>query len=31
MLGMEAAQLAEIVINGMKPYAADIDLLGTEQ
>ena len=31
MLGMEVAQLAEIVINGMKPYAADIDLLGTEQ
>ena len=29
MLGMDVPQLAEIVINGMKPYAADIDLLGT--
>jgi predicted hydrolase (HD superfamily) len=31
MLGMEVSQLAGTVIEGMKPFAADIDLLGTEQ
>ena len=29
MLGMEVAQLAEICIEGMKPYAEDIELTGT--
>ena len=29
MLGMDVAQLAEICIEGMKPYAEDIELLGT--
>ena len=29
MLGMDVAEVAEICINGMKPYAADIELLGT--
>lgn len=29
MLGMEVAQVAQICIEGMKPYAADIELLGT--
>ncbi|MBR3621485.1 MAG: hypothetical protein IKN56_08230 [Clostridia bacterium] len=29
MLGMDVPQLAEIVIDGMRPYAEDIDLLGT--
>ena len=31
MLGMEVAQVAEICIEGMKPFAAQIELLGTEQ
>lgn len=30
LLGMEVRELAEICIEGMKPYAADIELLGTE-
>ncbi len=30
LLGMEVSQVAEICIEGMKPYAADIELLGTE-
>ena len=30
MLGMEVAKVAEICIEGMKPFAADIGLLGTE-
>ena len=29
MLGMDVAAVAEICIEGMKPYAADIELLGT--
>ncbi len=29
MLGMDVATLAEICIEGMKPYAADIELTGT--
>ena len=29
MLGMDVAEVAEICIGGMKPYAADIELLGT--
>ena len=29
MLGMDVAAVAEICINGMRPYAADIELLGT--
>ena len=29
MLGMDVAQLAQICIEGMKPYAEDIELLGT--
>ncbi len=31
MLGMDVAAVAEICIEGMKPYADDIELLGTEQ
>ncbi|MBP5166129.1 MAG: hypothetical protein ILP09_02595 [Oscillospiraceae bacterium] len=31
MLGMDVAAVAEICIEGMKPYAGDIELLGTEQ
>ncbi|MBQ7637502.1 MAG: hypothetical protein IJS90_01200 [Clostridia bacterium] len=31
MLGMEVSKAAEICIEGMKPYAKDIELLGTEQ
>ncbi|MCR4614527.1 MAG: HD domain-containing protein [Clostridiales bacterium] len=31
MLGMEVSQVAEICIEGMKPYAEDIELMGTEQ
>ncbi len=31
LLGMEVSQVAEICIEGMKPYAADIELLGTEE
>ena len=30
MLGMEVKDVAAIVIEGMKPYAAEIGLLGTE-
>lgn len=30
MLGMEVKEVAEICIEGMKPYAAEIGLLGTE-
>ena len=30
MLGMEVGEVAAICIEGMKPYAADIGLLGTE-
>ena len=30
LLGMEVSQVAQVCIDGMKPYAADIDLLGTE-
>ncbi len=30
MLGMDVSAVAEICIAGMKPYAADIELLGTE-
>ena len=30
MLGMELRDVAEICINGMRPYAAEIGLLGTE-
>ena len=30
MLGMDVASVAEICIEGMKPYAEDIELLGTE-
>ena len=30
MLGMEVSKAAEICIEGMKPFAADIGLLGTE-
>ncbi len=30
MLGMEVPEVARICIEGMKPHAADIDLLGTE-
>ena len=30
LLGMEVAEVAEICIEGMKPYAEDIGLLGTE-
>ena len=30
MLGMDLKEVAEIVIEGMKPYAAEIGLLGTE-
>ncbi|MBQ1846965.1 MAG: hypothetical protein II135_03085 [Clostridia bacterium] len=30
MLGMDVSTVAEICIAGMKPYAADIELLGTE-
>ena len=30
MLGMDVSTVAEICIEGMKPYAADIELLGTE-
>ena len=30
LLGMPVSEVAEICIEGMKPYAADIDLLGTE-
>ena len=29
MLGMDVAAVAEICIEGMKPYAADIELTGT--
>ncbi len=29
MLGMDVAEVTEICINGMKPYAEDIELLGT--
>ena len=29
MLGMDVSALAEICIEGMKPYAAEIELLGT--
>ena len=31
MLGMEVSQVAQICIEGMKPYAEDVELLGTEQ
>lgn len=31
MLGMTVSEVAEICIEGMKPYAEDIALLGTEQ
>ena len=31
MLGMEVAAVAEICIEGMKPFAAEIELLGTAQ
>ncbi len=31
LLGMEVSQVAELCIEGMKPYAADIELLGTEE
>ena len=31
MLGMPVSEVAEICITGMKPYAADIALLGTEE
>ena len=30
MLGMEVSEVAAILIEGMKPYAEDIELLGTE-
>ena len=30
MLGMEVSQVASIVIEGMKPYARELELLGTE-
>ena len=30
MLGMDVKEVAEICIEGMKPYAAEIGLLGTE-
>jgi predicted hydrolase (HD superfamily) len=30
MLGMEVAEVADVCIEGMKPYAADVGLLGTE-
>ncbi len=30
MLGMEVSEVAGICINGMKPYAEDIELLGTQ-
>ena len=30
MLGMEVRDVAEICIEGMKPYAEEIDLLGTD-
>lgn len=30
MLGMEVSEVAAILIEGMKPYARDIELLGTE-
>ncbi|MBQ7645672.1 MAG: hypothetical protein IJS94_00235, partial [Clostridia bacterium] len=30
MLGMEVPELAGICIEGMRPYARDIELLGTE-
>ncbi len=30
MLGMEVREVAQICIEGMKPYAAELDLLGTE-
>ena len=29
MLGMDVSEVAGICIEGMKPYAADIELLGT--
>jgi hypothetical protein len=29
MLGMDVREVAEICIEGMKPYAAEIGLLGT--
>ena len=31
MLGMEVREVAELCIEGMKPYAAELGLLGTEQ
>ena len=31
MLGMSVSEAAEICVNGMKPYAADLALLGTEE
>ena len=30
MLGMDIRDVAEICIDGMRPYAAEIGLLGTE-
>ncbi len=30
MLGMQLAEVAEVLIEGMKPFAEDIELLGTE-